>query len=39
MKRMLRLLGYMRPYVLYTLISVLLTAVVAVMAEIGRAHV
>jgi ATP-binding cassette, subfamily B, bacterial MsbA len=32
MKRMLRLLGYMRPYVLYTLISVLLTAVVAVMA-------
>lgn len=32
MKRMLRLFGYMRPYVLYTLISVLLTAVVAVMA-------
>jgi len=32
MKRMLRLLGYMRPYVLYTLFSILLTAVVAALA-------
>ena len=32
MKRILRLLGYMRPYVLYSSISVLLTAVVALLA-------
>ena len=32
MKRMLRLLGYMRPYMLFTLFSVLLTAVVAALA-------
>jgi ATP-binding cassette, subfamily B, bacterial MsbA len=32
MKRILRLLGYMRPYVLFSSISVLLTAVVALLA-------
>jgi subfamily B ATP-binding cassette protein MsbA len=32
MKRILRLLGYMRPYALYSVVSVLLTAVVAALA-------
>jgi subfamily B ATP-binding cassette protein MsbA len=32
MKRILRLLGYMRPYILFSSISVLLTAVVALLA-------
>jgi subfamily B ATP-binding cassette protein MsbA len=32
MKRTLRLLGYMRPYVLYSLVSVVLTAIVAALA-------
>ena len=32
MKRTLRLLGYMRPYILYSLVSVVLTAIVAALA-------